>query len=79
MRLRTIAVRLPPSPMAALVPASSRRLALATSCTVREGVPMGRTATMTGTVNGRPGRTAAGGVASNVKLNSRGAAIVDEV
>jgi hypothetical protein len=31
---------------------------------------------MTGTVKGRPGRTAAGGAASNVKLNSRGAVIV---
>ena len=43
---------------------------------MREGVPMGRTATMTGTVKGRPGRAAAGGAASNVKVNSRGVAIV---
>jgi hypothetical protein len=34
---------------------------------------------MTGTVKGRPGRAAAGGAVSRVKVNSRGVAIVCKV
>ena len=74
-RLRTLAVRLPDKPVVAVAPVSSRKEAFTTRCVFEEGVPIGRTATTTGRVKGSPGRTAAGGPSSKVRLNSRGAAI----
>jgi F0F1-type ATP synthase membrane subunit c/vacuolar-type H+-ATPase subunit K len=73
-RLRTLAVRLPLRPDAAPAPDSSRSEALTTRCcTFRAGVPIGLTAIITGTVKGRPGRAAAGGVVSKDNENSRAA------
>ena len=72
VRLRTLAVRFPLRPMAAPVPASSRREAFTTRCcTFCAGVPIGFTAMTTGTVKGEPGWAAVGGVISKDSVNSR--------
>lgn len=50
----------------------------ARACTLREGVPIGRTETITGIVNGWHGRTEEGGAISKERLKSR-EAILEEL
>lgn len=72
-RLRRLDVRVPVSPAEAGEWFSFRSDACTTSCCagLPTGLETGRTATITGMVNGRPGRADDGGPISKVRLYSR--------